>query len=54
MGSNKEFVDMVSFFQKYKLQPVISEVFSLLEAEKAIRKFDEPNQFGKIAMFNEL
>jgi len=54
MGSNKEFIDMVSFFQKYKLQPVINEVFSLLEAEKAIRKFDEPNQYGKIVMFNEL
>lgn len=54
MGSDKEFVQLVHFFDNHKIKPVISEVFSLLEVEKAIRKLDEPNQFGKIVMLNEV
>lgn len=54
MGSDKEFIQLVHFFDNHKIKPVVSEVFSLLEAEKAIRKLDEPNQFGKIVMLNEM
>ncbi len=54
MGSDKEFVQLVKFFEEHKIKPIVSEVFSLLEIEKAIRRFDEPNQFGKIVIINEL
>ncbi len=54
MGSDKEFLQLVQFFEEFKIKPVVSEFFSLLEAEKAIRRLDEPNQFGKIVMINEL
>lgn len=54
MGSDKEFLQLVQFFEKHQLKPIVSEVFSLLDAEAAIRRLDEPNQFGKIVMQNEV
>ncbi len=54
MGSDKEFHQLIDFFTKHKIKPVISEIYSLNNAEKAIRTMDEPNQFGKIVMKNEI
>ncbi|GIV44519.1 MAG: alcohol dehydrogenase [Bacteroidia bacterium] len=54
MGSDKEFLQLVQFFEQHQIKPIVSEVFSLLDAETAIRRLDEPNQFGKIVMRNEI
>jgi NADPH:quinone reductase-like Zn-dependent oxidoreductase len=53
MGSDKEFLQLVHFFKKHQIRPIISKIFPLNDAEIALRELDEPNQFGKIVLLNE-
>ena len=50
MGSDKEFVDMVSFVNKHKVKPVIDSVYSYSNSEAAFLKMDNGQQFGKIIL----
>jgi zinc-binding alcohol dehydrogenase/oxidoreductase len=50
MGTADEFKAMVNFVNEHQLFPVIDEVLSLADAEKAVRKMENSTQFGKIVL----
>ncbi|MDB5145548.1 MAG: zinc-binding dehydrogenase [Mucilaginibacter sp.] len=50
MGSPDDFKAMVDFVNKHKIVPVIDEVFSLAQAQKAINKMENSSQFGKLIL----
>lgn len=50
MGTEREFVDMITFVGAQKLVPVVDETFLLAETEAAMRRMDEGKQFGKIGL----
>lgn len=50
MGTEREFVDMITFVGAQKLVPVVDETFLLAETEAAMRRMDEGKQFGKICL----
>jgi NADPH:quinone reductase-like Zn-dependent oxidoreductase len=50
MGTSLEFEEMLQFISRHKIVPVIEEVFSFKDANKALSLMDESNQFGKIVL----
>jgi len=50
MGTKEEFATMVDFVNEHQLVPVIDEVFTLADAEKAVQKMGNSSQFGKIVL----
>lgn len=50
MGSPEDFKAMLAFVQEHKIRPVIDQVFSFGEGEKAMRRMDNAQQFGKIVI----
>ncbi|MFS0861895.1 zinc-binding dehydrogenase [Fredinandcohnia sp. 179-A 10B2 NHS] len=50
LGSGEEFEEMLQFVNEHKIKPVIDKVFLLQEAEQALKRIDEAEQFGKIAI----
>ena len=50
MGTEQEFADMVQFVNEKQIVPVIDKIFSLDEAEQALRYMDSGQQFGKIVL----
>ena len=50
MGTTSEFEEMLQFIAAHKIVPVIEEVFSFKDANKAISLMDQSNQFGKIVL----
>ena len=50
MGNAQEFGDMLSFYEKHDLHPVINETFSLEEATAAQQHMEEGKGIGKIVL----
>jgi zinc-binding alcohol dehydrogenase/oxidoreductase len=50
MGNAQEFGDMLSFYEKHDLHPVINETFSLEEAATAQQHMEEGKGIGKIVL----
>ena len=50
MGSPAEFTDMIAFYDKHQLKPVIDRVFPLDEAPHAHRRMEQAGQMGKIVL----
>lgn len=50
MGSDKDFVEMLSFVKYHQIQPLIDQVFLLEEAEKAFDRMRLGQQLGKIVI----
>jgi NADPH:quinone reductase-like Zn-dependent oxidoreductase len=50
MGSEEEFDEMVQFINDKQLKPVVDTVFPWTEAEQALRRMDNKEQFGKIVL----
>jgi zinc-binding alcohol dehydrogenase/oxidoreductase len=50
MGTSNEFKDMLNFVSEHKLVPVIDEVFSLADTQKAVDKMGNSAQFGKLVI----
>jgi zinc-binding alcohol dehydrogenase/oxidoreductase len=50
MGNAQEFGDMLSFYEKHDLHPVINETFSLEEATAAMNHMEEGKGIGKIVL----
>ncbi|HEX3384298.1 MAG TPA: zinc-binding dehydrogenase [Mucilaginibacter sp.] len=50
MGSPDDFLAMVDFVNKHQIVPVLDEVFSLADADKAVNKMENSTQFGKIVL----
>lgn len=50
MGSPADFSAMMQFVTQHRLHPIVECVFTLAEAETALRYMDDGKQFGKIAL----
>jgi len=50
MGNAQEFGDMLEFYEKHDLHPVINETFSLEEATAAQQHMEEGKGIGKIVL----
>ncbi|MHC4323553.1 MAG: quinone oxidoreductase family protein [Planctomycetota bacterium] len=50
MGSPDDFADMLDMVNKYKIEPVVDEVFALSEGNKAFEKMNVSSQFGKLVL----
>jgi len=50
MGSPKDFSQMIDFVKSHTVIPVVSDVLSLSDAELALRKMHNAEQFGKIVL----
>lgn len=50
MGTELEFEEMLRFVEEKKLMPIVDEVFELDQAEEALRRMDDGEQFGKIIL----
>ncbi|MEX2199979.1 MAG: zinc-binding dehydrogenase, partial [Dongiaceae bacterium] len=49
-GSRDDFVNMNRFIAKHRIRPVISETFSMPEANKAVELLQSGQHFGKIGI----
>jgi zinc-binding alcohol dehydrogenase/oxidoreductase len=52
MGSPEEFEEMLRFTAQHGIVPVVDEVFSLEEGNRAMEKMKNGNQFGKLVLRN--
>jgi D-arabinose 1-dehydrogenase-like Zn-dependent alcohol dehydrogenase len=50
MGSNDDFLKMLSAVGAAKLKPVVDSVFPLAEVRNAMTKMETGTQFGKIVL----
>ena len=50
MGSRDEYREMLQFIRRYHIKPIIDKVFPLSEAEGALRRLEDAEQFGKITL----
>lgn len=50
MGSPIDFTHMLAFVNKHQLKPLVDSVYSLKDAESALRQMDSSTQFGKIVL----
>ena len=50
MGSSEEFNEMIKFIEKYKIKPIMDKVYSLEEAIQALKRMEQGEQFGNIAL----
>jgi zinc-binding alcohol dehydrogenase/oxidoreductase len=50
MGSHEEFKEMLELVNKYKIKPVLDQVFPLSETADAMKRLEESEQFGKIGI----
>lgn len=50
MGSDQDFEHMLQFVAEKKIKPIIDEIFSFEEAEKAFDRMREGKQLGKIVL----
>lgn len=50
MGSEKEFMEMTQLVSSKKIVPVIDQIFPLQQAEQALQRMDNSEQFGKIVL----
>lgn len=50
MGSDAEFVEMLSFVERHQLKPHVSEVFDLKDGVKGIESMKSNAQYGKLVL----
>jgi NADPH:quinone reductase-like Zn-dependent oxidoreductase len=50
MGNAEEFEQMLSFFKKHEIRPVIDRSFPLEQASEALKRMQAGDQFGKILL----
>ncbi|TCP24565.1 zinc-binding alcohol dehydrogenase/oxidoreductase [Scopulibacillus darangshiensis] len=50
MGSIQEFHEMISLIEKHQIKPVVDSVYPLEEALAAMKRLEDGEQFGKIAL----
>jgi NADPH:quinone reductase-like Zn-dependent oxidoreductase len=48
MGTPSDFLSMIAMVNKHRIRPVTDKIFPFGEGEKAMRRMDEAQQFGKI------
>lgn len=50
MGSDRDFLGMLALVEEHQIHPVIDQVFSLNETEKAFDRMKMGDQLGKIVL----
>jgi zinc-binding alcohol dehydrogenase/oxidoreductase len=50
MGTEDEFLSMLDFIYKHKINPVVDKVFPLAEVNEGFRRMEQGEQFGKIVL----
>lgn len=50
MGSAEEFLEMVSFVNEHSIKPIMDEVYSFDDIQKAFAHLRDSSQFGKISL----
>ncbi len=50
MGTPTDFKNMLNFMTEHKIEPVIDEVFPLIDAQKAVEVMGNSSQFGKLVL----
>ncbi|MFK3961296.1 zinc-binding dehydrogenase [Guptibacillus hwajinpoensis] len=50
MGSAEEFLEMVSFVNEHSIKPIMDEVYSFDDIQKAFAHLEDSSQFGKISL----
>jgi zinc-binding alcohol dehydrogenase/oxidoreductase len=50
MGSDKDFMEMLSFVEKHKIKPVVDSIFELHDYNKAFLRLESGEHFGKVVM----
>jgi NADPH:quinone reductase-like Zn-dependent oxidoreductase len=50
MGSSSDFLSMIDMVNKHRIRPVTDKIFPLAEGEKALRRMEDAQQFGKIIL----
>lgn len=50
MGSDQDFLDMIAYVKEHEIHPVIDQVFSMDDAEKAFDRMKAGDQMGKIVL----
>ncbi len=50
MGTEDEFLSMLDFIYKHKINPVIDKVFTLAEVNEGFKRMEQGEQFGKIVL----
>jgi zinc-binding alcohol dehydrogenase/oxidoreductase len=50
MGSIEEFHDMLKFISEHQIAPIVDQVYPLSEYLQAMKRLEEGQQFGKIAL----
>ncbi|WP_283152989.1 zinc-binding dehydrogenase [Guptibacillus hwajinpoensis] len=53
MGSAEEFLEMVSFVNEHSIKPIMDEVYSFDDIQKAFAHLSDSSQFGKISLSME-
>ncbi len=53
MGSDTDFDAMLDFVSKYKIRPIVDQVFDIRKAAAAFERMDKGVQFGKIVFTNK-
>lgn len=48
MGSSEEFQEAIEFISKYRIKPVIDQIYTLEQYEEAFDKLQKAEQFGKV------
>ena len=48
MGSAEDFEEMLQFIENHNIRPVIDQFFPLSQFEKAFKRVENADQFGKI------
>ncbi len=52
MGSEKDFIEMLRFVNKYKIKPILDSLYNIEDINIALKKMEEGKQFGKIVLKN--
>ena len=50
MGSPRDFAAMIDFINSHQIRPVVDSVFSMNDANQALRRIAESNQIGKVVL----
>ncbi len=50
MGSDQDFIDMVNFVGRHKIEPVVDASFALADGNEAIARMNRGEQFGKFVL----
>ncbi len=52
MGTPAEFAAMVEFINRYRIEPVVDQIYKLEDAVSAFKRMEISDQMGKLVLLN--